>query len=206
MFKKPYIMPAIQILKRETLSDKKFLLQNITFEKPGLEGNRHEQKNEVYFRPDAVSVLLADEARQQFLLVRQFRLPTLLNGSEDGYLLETCAGLIDEGETPEQAAVREVQEETGYRVDDPVKIGGVYSSAGGITEFVHLFIANYNSGSNQDKGGGKEGEGEDIEVVEISFNEARAKLKNGVVNDAKTMLLLQHYFLEHTSRVHSAVL
>lgn len=155
----------------------------------------HEQVNEVYFRPDAVAVLLVDPQRKNFLLTRQFRLPTFLNGNEKGYLVETCAGLIDEGETPEQAVRREVEEETGYPLSGLEKIGGIYTSAGGITEFVHLFVAGYESDGPHGKGGGKPGEGEDIELLEISFDEARAHLKQGAVRDAKTLLLLQHYFL-----------
>jgi GDP-mannose pyrophosphatase NudK len=127
-------MATINILKRETLGQTQYPLQKITFQKPGVQA----QTNEVYFRPDAVTVLLVDEPEKTFLLTRQFRLPTFLNGNEKGYLVETCAGLIDEGETPEQAARREVQEETGYTLTDLEKIGAVYTSAGGITEYIHL--------------------------------------------------------------------
>lgn len=155
----------------------------------------HEQVNEVYFRPDAVTVLLVDPVAQKFLLARQFRLPAFLNGSEKGYLVETCAGLIDEGETPEQAARREVKEETGYPVSDLEKIGGIYTSAGGITEFVHLFIANYDSQGPHKKGGGTPGEGEDIELLEISFGGIKEQLKVGAIRDAKTLLLCQHYLM-----------
>jgi GDP-mannose pyrophosphatase NudK len=188
-------MATINIIKRETIRDTQYPLQKITFQKPDLEGKMHEQVNEIYFRPDAVAVLLVDPKKKVFLLARQFRLPTFLNGSEKGYLVETCAGLIDEGETPEQAARREVIEETGYTVTGLEKIGGVYTSAGGITEFVHLFIGVYDSTSQHEKGGGKDGEGEDIEVREITFDEARQQLQEGSLNDAKTMLLLQYYFL-----------
>jgi GDP-mannose pyrophosphatase NudK len=124
-------MATINIISRDTIPGTKYPLQNIAFQKPDLQGQLHEQKNEVYFRPDAVAVLLADPQARQFLLARQFRLPTFLNGSEKGYLIETCAGLIDEGETPEQAARREVSEETGYPISELEKIGGVYTSAGG---------------------------------------------------------------------------
>src|ERR1700712_2429982 len=148
-------MSTINIIRRDTIPGTKYPLQKISFQKPDLKGRMHEQENEVYFRPDAVAVLLADNKAQKFLLAKQFRLPTFLNGSEKGYLVETCAGLIDEGETPEQAARREVEEETGYLVSDLEKIGGIYTSAGGITEFVHLFTANYDSGGAHGKGGGK---------------------------------------------------
>jgi GDP-mannose pyrophosphatase NudK len=122
-------------------------------------------------------------------------LPTFLNGSESGYLVETCAGLIDKGETPEQAAHREVEEETGYPIIELNKIGGVYTSAGGITEFVHLFVADYDSSGSHAKGGGKKGEGEDIELLETPFEDARQQLVSGAVTDAKTFLLLQYYFM-----------
>jgi GDP-mannose pyrophosphatase NudK len=188
-------MATINIIQRETIAGTEYPLQKITFQKPDLEGEMHEQVNEVYFRPDAVAVLLVDPKRRNFLLTRQFRLPTFLNGSETGYLVETCAGLIDEGETPEQAARREVEEETGYPLSGLDKIGGIYTSAGGITEFVHLFVASYNSDGPHENGGGKPGEGEDIELVPLSFADAREQLRSGVMRDAKTLLLLQHYFL-----------
>jgi GDP-mannose pyrophosphatase NudK len=188
-------MSTINITSRDTFPDTKYPLRKITFQKPDLEGQMHEQVNEVYFRPDAVAVLLADAKAKKFLLTRQFRLPTFLSGNEKGYLVETCAGLIDEGETPEQAARREVSEETGYPITDLEKIGGTYTSGGGITEYVHLFVANYNSKGPHEKGGGKEGEGEDIALLEVSFEEAREQLRQGAIRDAKTMLLWQHYLM-----------
>jgi len=190
-------MAAIQILNKETLCKKKYLLQSITFEKPNNDGKFHQQENEIYFRPDAVSVLLVDKKNEKILLTKQFRLATFLNHSDTGYLVETCAGLIDDGETPEQAAIREVEEETGYQLTKVEKIGGMYTSAGGITEYVHLFTANFDSNGIHGKGGGKEGEGEDIELIEMTLNEAREKLKQGWFIDAKTMILLQHWYLNH---------
>lgn len=192
---KRIIMASIQILNRTTISDKKYRLENILFEKPNLQGEMHHQENEVYFRPDAVAVLLVDEKKEMFLLARQFRLPTFLNGNDNGYLIETCAGLIDDGESPEQAAHREGKEETGYDIANLTKYGAVYSSAGGITEYVHLFSANYDSKGEHEEGGGAEGEGEDIELLEWTFDEAREKVMSGAIRDAKTVMLLQYYFM-----------
>jgi GDP-mannose pyrophosphatase NudK len=81
---------------------------------------------------------MVDDKKEVILLTRQFRLPAFLNGNKSGYLVEACAGLIDETETPEQAARREVLEETGYKLQTIDMIAGVYSSAGGITEFLYL--------------------------------------------------------------------
>jgi GDP-mannose pyrophosphatase NudK len=138
-------MAAIQIVNKETLSDKKYPLKYITLQKPDQEGNMQEQQKEVYYRPDAVSILLVDKQARKFLFTRQFRLAAFLNGSDSGYLLEACAGIIDKTETPEQTAAREVMEETGYEISGLEKTGAVYTSPAGITEYVHLFVANYKS-------------------------------------------------------------
>jgi GDP-mannose pyrophosphatase NudK len=188
-------MSTIQIINKETLSDKKYLLQNVTFQKSATDGQMHKQKKEVYFRPDAVAVLLTDEPNQTFILTKQFRLPTFLNGSESGYLVEICAGIIDEGESPELTARREVLEETGYQIETLTKLGTAYSSAGGITEYLHLYIAACDSKGAHEKGGGLESEGEDIELIKMSFTEAKEKLLAGWFRDAKAIMLLQHYFL-----------
>jgi GDP-mannose pyrophosphatase NudK len=188
-------MATIQILKRETLSNKKYPLQNVLFEKPGANGEFHTIEKEVYFRPNAVAVLLVDADKKKILLNKQFRLPAFLNGSLKGFLVETCAGIMDDGETEEQTAYREAEEETGYQITNLNKIGGVYTSVGGITEFLHLFTANYNSEDSHSKSGGLKEAGEDIELLEIGFADAREKLNQGWFIDAKTVLLLQHFFL-----------
>jgi len=189
-------MEAINIEDRKILSDASYRLEELSFTKPDLNGGKHTQTNEVYFRPDAVAVLLVDRAKQEFILARQFRLPAFLNqhGLADGYLMEACAGLIEDGESPEQAVIREAREETGFDMSDPVKIGRVYTSAGGITEYLHLFIAEVSGADQIAEGGGAEGEGEDIVLVRLGFDEALQGLAAAKINDAKTLLLLQHYF------------
>jgi GDP-mannose pyrophosphatase NudK len=64
-------MEEIKIVSRAVISDKAYRLEEITFTKPGLDGAGHEQNNEIYFRPDAVSVLLVDRHKQVFILARQ---------------------------------------------------------------------------------------------------------------------------------------
>lgn len=189
-------MAQIKINNEKTLSDNKFPLKLYSFEKPGLKGEMHSQENEIYFRPDGVTVLLVDEAEQKMLFTRQIRLATFLNGNKSGYLVETCAGTIDEGESPEQALEREILEETGYRATSIKKVMQGYPSPAGNSEVIHFFTASYDSKGPKEKGGGAEGEGEDIELVEMDISEAREKLSSGRFTDNKTILLLQHYFLE----------
>jgi GDP-mannose pyrophosphatase NudK len=192
-------MSTIQILNKETLSDKRYPLEYISFEKPDAEGEFHNLEKEVYFRPDIVAVLLVDEKHKKLLLVKQFRLPAFLNGSESGYLVEACAGIIDEDETPEQTAIREAEEETGYQVYELTQVAGAYSSPNATTEFMHLFIAGYESDENHAKYGGLKEEGESIELIELDFDEVREQLKRGAFRDIKTILLLQHFFMSRHS-------
>ncbi|HVW97930.1 MAG TPA: NUDIX hydrolase [Mucilaginibacter sp.] len=189
-------MSNIQILNKETLSDKKYPLKYITFEKPDANGVFRNIEKEVYFRPDAVAVLLVDEERKMLLFAKQFRLPAFLNHSESGYLTEACAGIIDDNETPEATAHREVEEELGYGITNLKRVAGAYSSSGGLTEFIYYFIGNYTPSQKKGDGGGLEEEGENIEPVEMTFNEARQKLKQGAFIDAKTIILLHYFFAE----------
>ena len=188
-------MAAIQILEKQTIDGTKYPLKKIKFEKPDLEGEMHDEENEVYYRPDAAGVLLVDEQKQKVLLTRQFRLPAFLNGSESGYLTEACAGLINETETPEQTARREVMEETGYEIMALEKVASVYTSAGGITEFLYLYIGKFDSSIKTRQGGGLKADNEAVEIIILSFAEAKEQLARGEIRDAKTLILLQHYFL-----------
>jgi len=188
-------MSTIQILNKQTLSEKKYRLQLISFEKPDNEGEFHNVEKEVYYRPDTVAVLPVDKTAQKILLIKQFRVATFLNGNDTGYLVEVCAGVIDEDETPEQTAIREAKEETGYEIENLIKVGSAYTSPGGVTEFQHLYLADYNSDSQHAKFWGLKEEGESIELIELSFDDARERLKSGAFRDMKTIALLQHFFL-----------
>ena len=67
-----------------------------------------------------------------------------------------------------------------------------YTSPGAVTEKIHFFVAEYEPEMRISDGGGLAHEGEDIEVLELSFDEALAMIANGRIVDAKTIMLLQH--------------
>ncbi len=101
-------------------------------------------------RGEAVAVILYKSDTREVVLVRQFRAPTLhldRNGDplNDGFLDETIAGmpLKDKPESFEDCAVREIWEETGYKVkqQDLEKISQFYVSPGGTSEIIHLYFA-----------------------------------------------------------------
>lgn len=183
-------MHKIEITNRETLADNTYKLELFTLNK-SKSGKTETQKREVYFRPEGAAILLMDPDRQTILLTRQFRLPVYLKGEKE-YILEVCAGIIDEGELPEQSIVREVEEETGYRISEIKKIAEGFMTPASVTEYAHFFIGKYSPAMKVSEGGGKEDEGEDIELVEISTAEAKDLLMTASIHDVKTILLLQY--------------
>ena len=68
-------------------------------------------------------------------------------------------------------------------------------SPGSVTERLYFFVAEYGSGSRAALGGGKHEEGEDIEVLELSIDDAMAAIENGLIQDGKTIMLLQYAFI-----------
>lgn len=176
---------------REVLSDAWYTLYRYRFEYQRRDGRWDAQTREVYDRGNGAAVLLYDPRRETVLLTRQFRMPTYLNGNPDGLLTEACAGLLDASE-PEAAMLREILEETGYRVPGVHKIAEAYSSPGAVTEVLHYFLAEYAPEMKVAPGGGREDESEDIELLEYTYQESIDLLKKGAIRDAKTLILLQH--------------
>jgi nudix-type nucleoside diphosphatase (YffH/AdpP family) len=85
-----------------------------------------------------------------------------------------------------------VEEETGYTVRDVTRIFEAYMSPGAVTEKLHFFIGRYSPADRTSAGGGHPDEGEDIEVMEVAFDQALAMIRSGAIQDAKTIMLLQH--------------
>jgi nudix-type nucleoside diphosphatase (YffH/AdpP family) len=186
----PGTNPRVRIRKEKLLSDAWYLLRSFTFDYQGSDGEWTEQKREVYDRGNGATILLRDETRDSVLLTRQFRLPAYLNGHPDGMLIEAPAGLLD-GDDPETAIRREAEEETGYRVEAVTKIGEYFMSPGSVTERIAFFSASYRADGRVSGGGGLAGEGEDIEVIEVTLAEALAMVERGEIVDGKTVLLLR---------------
>ena len=175
----------------ETLSANWGTLKKYSIAYRRSDGVEQKQSREVYDRGNGAAILLYDKERGTVVLTRQFRLPVLLAGHPDGMLLEAPAGLLD-ADDPVTAIRREAEEETGYRVRHVEEALAAYMSPGSVTEQLHLFTAEYTSADRVGKGGGHEGEGEDIEVVEMPMEQALAMIERREIVDAKTILLLYH--------------
>lgn len=183
--------PHVNITKTEILSDNWYTLKKVTYSISKKNGSTESQSREAYDRGNGAVILLYQKDLKTVILTRQFRLPTFINGNQDGMLIEACAGLLD-NDHPEECIKRETEEETGYKISNAEKIFEAYMSPGSVTEILHFFIAEYSQDMKIADGGGLEEEGEHIEVLELPFEEALAMIDRGEIKDAKTIMLLQH--------------
>ncbi|NHF59492.1 GDP-mannose pyrophosphatase NudK [Flavobacteriaceae bacterium TP-CH-4] len=181
----------IRNIRKELLSDNWYTLNKFTFEYRKEDGTWETQQREAYDRGNGAAILLYNKKKRTVVLTRQFRMPTYVNGNEDGMMIEVCAGLLD-GDHPEDCIRKEVEEETGYQIHDVQKVYETYMSPGSVTEILYLFIGAYEDRMKVGEGGGAEHETENIEVLEVSFDGALGMMRSGEIKDAKTMMLLQY--------------
>jgi ADP-ribose pyrophosphatase len=142
---------------------------------------------EVMERGNAVAVLGHDPKRDEIILANEFRPGALLAG-EYAYRDNLVAGAIEEGETALDAAVREMHEETGLILGDPVLIhSGAYVSSGGTSEKISIV---YGIVDTRSAGGvhGNAAEHEDILTVVLPAKVFVERVRSGDINDLKTLV------------------
>ena len=180
----------INIKNIKILSDNHFILKRYEFEYMRKDGTKQLQMREVYDCGDAVAALIYNREKQTVILVKQFRMPCFVNGNLDA-LLEVPAGLLD-GMEPSKRIIEELKEETGYQVENLEKIYEGFACPGALTQKVHFFVGEYQDKDKTSLGGGIVDEGEEIEILEMSFSKALELLKNNQIQDMKTIMLLQY--------------
>ena len=180
----------VKILGTTVLSDSWARLTNISFDYQRGDGQWQYQEREVYNRGDGAAILLYNLEQRTVVLIKQFRLPVYLDDN-CGFLIEVPAGVLEQ-DNPEQTIRSETEQETGYQVTEVCKVFSAYVSPGSITERIHYYHASYSIDQRIGAGGGLASEGEDIEVMEVAFDDAMDWIKTGQIQDAKTVLLLQH--------------
>ena len=161
-------------------------------------------QRELFQRGDAVGVLLYDPVNHLVGLVEQFRVGAL-NEAKGPWQFEIVAGIIESGETPEQVAVRELQEEAGIEVEKLLPICDYLVSAGGTDEKMYVFCGLCDL---RGKGGkfGLATESEDILFKVWPFDEVIKAFQSGLLNSAAATvgllwLQLNHQRLQDQSQI-----
>lgn len=128
-------------------------------------------KREVFVGSDASILLPYDPARDRVLLIEQFRTGPWARNDQTPWMLEPIAGRIDPGETPEDSALREAEEEANITVSKLHSIAKVYASPGCNTEFFHIFVGEADLPDDITGVAGLDTEAEDIKSYLFSFDE-----------------------------------
>lgn len=147
----------------------------------------------LYVTKNAVAILVRHVDENKFFFVSQARSSKIEEA--DPTVLEVPAGMLNGDEDLKSAAARECLEEIGYLPKKLMYNGWTWTAPAIMTEKVHYFYAEINESDKKGAGGGLEEESEFIDVITFSEDQVFAKLMNGEFEDAKTVLLLQKYFL-----------
>lgn len=171
-------------MNKPSIVEERLLLKGLRFSvvrrkyvKPG---NGIFERDVVLF-PEAV-VVLPVLPGEEVVLVRQFRAPF------NDFVIEAPAGVVDPGERPEETAVRELVEETGYEPEKLVKLGSFTPAPGYSSEVLHFYVAFDLKPTKM-----KPEEYEVIEPIKLSFNEAYRMVVDNRIRDMKTALVILLY-------------
>ena len=181
----------IKNVSKTVLSKNWYVLNKYSFDYQNKNDEWEHQEREAYDRGNGATILLYNAENKTVILTRQFRLPTYVNDNPDGMMIETCAGLLD-ADNAEDCIRKEAEEETGYKVERLEKLFEAYMSPGSVTELIYFFAAEYSEATKIGEGGGLAHEQENIEVLELGFDEAYGMIASGEIRDGKTIMLLQY--------------
>ena len=141
-----------------------------------IEPGGHECSREIVVHPGAVCVV-ARPSPQEVILIRQYR------HAAGGELLEIPAGTLHEGEDPRECAIRELEEEAGYRAATMTERARFWTTPGFTTELMYLYEA-----TDLKKTEINPDEDEVIEVDIVPAAEALRMVDDGRIQDAKSIL------------------
>lgn len=185
----------VNIRKEERLLDEFFKVKKASLQFENFDGSMSDEVDRyVVCKSEAVAVLIYHTEKKAYLLVRQFRYP-LHDKEKDPWMTEIVAGGMNKGESPQEAAEREVMEETGFKVLRFEHICSCYVSPGIMDEKVHIMLAETDNAHRKENGGGAEDEDEDIMLVWVKEEEALQWLQQQDPGDAKTILAIQWHRL-----------
>lgn len=141
-------------------------------------------------------ILLFDPQHDKVVMVEQFRTCPMIHG-ENPWIMEIVMGMIDAGETPEQAARREALEEAGCEVIDMQPITNYFTSPGATSDHVSLYVGRAKA-PEDGRIGGIASEHEDIRVHVLDATAAIGLLFANKIRDAQTLIALQWFAMHRT--------
>jgi ADP-ribose pyrophosphatase len=158
-------------------------------------GMSREIVREVFERGHAVGILPFDPGRDEVVMIEQFRIGAYAAGAEP-WLTEIVAGIIEQGESAEHVARREITEEAGLKVGELWPMVRYLVSPGGTSEKVELFLGRVDARGAEGVHG-LDHEEEDIRVFPLPYAEAAAMVEEGKIGNAMTLIALQWLMLHH---------
>jgi len=178
-----------RIIQKKRVYQGFFGMDEYMLEHDCFDGGSMQVRRENMERGDAAAILLYDAGCDEVLLLEQFRIgPAVRN--ENPWLLEIVAGMIDAGESAEQAVIREAQEEAGFAPSDVRFLGRYYTTPGACSERIDLFLGLVDKNSPVSAGGGCAEEHEDIRSFWVSRQAALQMLVEGKIGSGAPMLAL----------------
>ncbi|CRL64098.1 ADP-ribose diphosphatase [Proteus vulgaris] len=186
----------VKLLNQRDLYKGFFRMTEYRFKHRLFEGGWSEEvKREVFERGNAGVLLAYDPKRDEVVLIEQIRIPAY-ETSETPWLLEVIAGMVEQGESPEDVVRREAQEEAGVIVGRCEPIISYLSSPGGTSERMHVYVGEVDATTA--KGiHGLACENEDIRVHVVSREQAYRWVEEGVIDNAASVIALQWLQLHH---------
>jgi ADP-ribose pyrophosphatase len=186
----------INYIKKKTLYSGFFQLHQLTFKHKKHDGTWSiPLTREIFGGAQVATVLPYDPEAKKIILLEQIRVG-IIESNHDPVIKEIVAGMIDKGETPEKAAIRECKEEIGCEIKKLTKIHSYYPVPGSSQSYYHFFLAEVQSFENS-KILGKKDENEDILVRCYSLEEVEEMLNCGKIINGLTLVALQWFFLNY---------
>lgn len=188
---------GVEILDETVVYEGFFKLTRYKIQHRLFGGGMGSVEREVFERGAAAVVLPYDPKRDEVVLLEQFRVGAMVAGRPP-WLIEIVAGMIEPGESAEEVARREAEEEAGLTLGRLERIGDVIVSPGGCTETFSLFCGEVDA---ENAGGlfGLDHEGEDIRAFTLSFEETYERLKAGEIDNAASVIAVQWLALNRES-------
>ena len=181
---------SVELIERTRPHDGYFKLDRYILRHSQFKGGMGEPvSREILERGHAACVIPYDPARDEIVLIEQFRPGCYAAGDPDPWMVEVVAGIIDPGETAETVCARESVEEAGIEIGTPVLLGTIYMSPGCSSETIALYVAPCDATTAKGVHGLEE-EGEDIRVFTAPAEESFAMVCDGRIRNAMTGMAL----------------